>query len=118
MIAAGGGPGATTSSAAHSRLARVAAWSAFAGISVGAFVGPLDGSMVNSMLPILTRELGVDISTTNWLLTIYMLIQTGMMLSFGRLGDLYGHKMVYVGGLALFMVGSVLSSFADSAGML
>ena len=88
------------------------------GISVGAFVGPLDGSMVNSMLPVLTRELGVDISTTNWLLTIYMLIQTGMMLSFGRLGDLYGHKLVYAGGLTLFMLGSVLSSFADTAGLL
>jgi EmrB/QacA subfamily drug resistance transporter len=60
----------------------------------------------------MTRELGVDISTTGWLLTIYMLIQTGMMLSFGRLGDLYGHKLVYVGGLVVFMVGSALSSLA------
>jgi EmrB/QacA subfamily drug resistance transporter len=85
---------------------------------VGAFVGPLDGSMVNSMLPVLTQELGVEISTTNWLLTIYMLIQTGMMLSFGRLGDLYGHKMVYSGGLAMFIVGSALSSFADTAPLL
>ncbi len=118
MIAEGGRPGAKATSAPHPSLARIAAWSAFAGISVGAFVGPLDGSMVNSMLPVLTRELGVDISTTNWLLTIYMLIQTGMMLSFGRLGDLYGHKLVYVGGLMLFMVGSVLSSFADSATLL
>ena len=37
-----------------------------------------------------------------------MLIQTGMMLTFGRLGDLYGHKMVYVGGLVVFMIGSIL----------
>ena len=77
-------------------------------------MGPLDGSMVNSMLPVLTRELDVDISVTGWLLTVYMLIQTGMMLSFGRLGDLYGHKLVYTGGLAVFMVGSVLSSFAPT----
>src|SRR4051812_24298393 len=74
--------------------------------------------MVNSMLPVLTQELGVEIATTNWLLTIYMLIQTGMMLSFGRLGDLYGHKMVYSGGLAMFIVGSALSSFADTAPLL
>jgi EmrB/QacA subfamily drug resistance transporter len=118
MIAESGRSGAAATASAHPKSGRIVAWSAFAGIAVGAFVGPLDGSMVNSMLPVLTRELGVDISTTNWLLTIYMLIQTGMMLSFGRLGDLFGHKLVYTGGLALFMVGSVLSSFADSAGLL
>src|SRR5215212_1228264 len=119
MIAESGRSGAkSTAVQAHPRARRIAAWSAFIGIAVGAFVGPLDGSMVNSMLPILTRELGVDISTTNWLLTIYMLIQTGMMLSFGRLGDLYGHKLIYVGGMVVFIAGSVLSSMASTAGLL
>jgi EmrB/QacA subfamily drug resistance transporter len=74
--------------------------------------------MVNSMLPVMTRELGVDISTTGWILTIYMLIQTGMMLSFGRLGDLHGHKLIYVGGLVVFMVGSVLCSLAPTPALL
>ena len=81
-------------------------------------MGPLDGSMVNSMLPILTRELQVDISTTEWLLTIYMLIQTGMMLTFGRLGDLWGHKLIYVSGLVVFMIGSALSALAPSPELL
>ena len=94
---------------------RLGQYSAFAGVAVGAFLGPFDGSMVNSMLPILTRELGVDLSTTGWLLTIYMLIQTGMMLTFGRIGDLYGHKMVYVGGLVVFLLGTVLCALASNA---
>lgn len=100
------------------RAGKLGAYSAFAGLAVGAFVGPLDGSMVNSMLPVLTQELGVEISTTNWLLTIYMLIQTGMMLTFGRLGDLRGHKLIYVGGLSMFMLGSVCSGFAATAPVL
>ena len=50
--------------AARPRTGRLGQYSAFAGLAVGAFMGPLDGSMVNSMLPILTRELGVEISTT------------------------------------------------------
>src|SRR4051812_23041959 len=74
--------------------------------------------MVNSMLPVLTQELGVDISVTGWLLTIYMLIQTGMMLTFGRLGDLHGHKLVYNGGLSVFILGTILSSFATTPGLL
>jgi EmrB/QacA subfamily drug resistance transporter len=111
-------PDAALTALPTSRAGRRAAWSAFAGLAVGAFMGPLDGSMVNSMLPVLTRELDVDISTTAWLLTVYMLIQTGMMLSFGRLGDLYGHKLVYCGGLVGFMFGSALSSFAPTPGLL
>jgi EmrB/QacA subfamily drug resistance transporter len=103
---------------ARPRAGRLGQYSAFAGLAVGAFMGPLDGSMVNSMLPILTRELQVDISTTEWLLTIYMLIQTGLMLSFGRLGDLWGHKQIYVGGLVVFMVGSVLSALSPTPTLL
>ena len=98
----------------QARAAPFGAYTAFAGVAVGAFVGPLDGSMVNSMLPVLTHELDVEISTIGWLLTIYMLIQTGLMLSFGRLGDLHGHKLVYVGGLGIFLVGTVLSSLATT----
>src|SRR6188474_1060978 len=84
----------------RTRVPRFGAYTAFAGVAVGAFVGPLDGSMVNSMLPVLTHELDIEISTIGWLLTIYMLIQTGLMLTFGRLGDIHGHKLVYVGGLS------------------
>src|SRR4051812_25968479 len=108
MIGGAQRPAGALTAPSRARPGRLGQYSAFAGLAVGAFLGPLDGSMVNSMLPVLTRELGVDISTTGWLLTIYMLIQTGMMLTFGRLGDLYGHKMVYVGGLVVFMIGSVL----------
>jgi EmrB/QacA subfamily drug resistance transporter len=112
-VVEGVGQAASTSSAL--RPSRLGQYSAFAGVAVGAFLGPLDGSMVNSMLPILTRELQVDISTTEWLLTIYMLIQTGLMLSFGRLGDLIGHKWIYVGGLVVFLIGTILSAMASSA---
>src|SRR4051812_44293344 len=112
MIENAGAQDGARATLARADAGRLGAYSAFAGVAVGAFVSPLDGSMVNSMLPILTQELNVEISTSGWLLTIYMLIQTGMMLTFGRLGDLRGHKLVYVGGLSTFMLGSVLSSFA------
>ena len=77
-------------------------------------MGPFDGSIVNSMLPVLTREFQVDIATTQWILTIYMLIQSGLMLSFGRLGDLRGHKLVYASGLVVFMLGAFLCSLAPT----
>ena len=96
------------------RLGRLGQYSAFAGLAVGAFMGPLDGSMVNSMLPVLTRELHAELATTEWLLTVYVLIQTALMLSFGRLGDLRGHKLIYISGLVVFMIGSLLCSLAPT----
>jgi hypothetical protein len=84
----------------------------FAGLAVGAFLGPLDGSIVSSMLPILTRELGVEIAAAEWLLTIDTLIQAGLMLTLSRPGDLRGHKPIYVGGLVVLLAGSVPSSLA------
>jgi EmrB/QacA subfamily drug resistance transporter len=104
----------SSSTTTRPRASGLGQYSAFAGLAVGAFMGPFDGSMVNSLLPVLTRELQVDISVTEWLLTIYMLIQTGLMLSFGRLGDLIGHKQIYVGGLVVFLVGSILSALAPT----
>jgi EmrB/QacA subfamily drug resistance transporter len=109
---------AAPTATSRARVTPFGAYTAFAGVAVGAFVGPLDGSMVNSMLPVLTQELDVEISTISWLFTIYMLIQTGLMLSFGRLGDLYGHKLVYVGGLGVFLVGTALSGLAATPTLL
>src|SRR5688572_28300865 len=69
MIEGAQAPDRAPAAPARARAGRLGQYSAFTGLAVGAFMGPLDGSMVNSMLPILTRELGVDISTTEWLLT-------------------------------------------------
>ena len=71
----------------RTRSAPFGLYTAFAGVAVGAFMGPFDGSMVNSMLPVLTRELDVEISTIGWIITIYMLIQTSLMLTFGRFAE-------------------------------
>jgi EmrB/QacA subfamily drug resistance transporter len=81
-------------------------------------MGPFDTNIVNSMLPVLTQELGVEIATTQWILTIYMLVQSGLMLTFGRLGDLRGHKLVYVSGLGVFVLGAALCGLAATPGLL
>ena len=48
----------------------------------------LDNSIVNSILPILTRDFQTDVATIEWIVTTYLLVQTGVTLSFGRLGDM------------------------------
>lgn len=88
--------------------------SALAGLAVGAYMSALDGSIINSMLPVVTRALGSDVATMEWIVTTYVLLQSGLLLSFGRLGDLRGHKVVYVLGFVIFLVGSVFCGLAPS----
>ncbi len=78
----------------------------------------LDGSVVNTVLPVLRRSFQSDIATIEWVVTVYLLTLSGLLLGFGRLGDLRGHKRVYLTGFGFFLLGSALCGLARSAGML
>jgi EmrB/QacA subfamily drug resistance transporter len=60
-------------------------------------------------------SLGSDIATIQWVVTLYLLVVSGLLLSFGRLGDLRGHKAVYVTGFVVFVLGSALCGLAATA---
>jgi len=84
-------------------------------IGVGTFMSALDGSVVNTILPVLSRELHAGIATIEWVTTVYLLVVSGLLLSIGRAGDLYGHKHFYLGGFVVFVLGSALCGMADTA---
>lgn len=78
----------------------------------------LDGSVVNTTLPLITEAFNTHIAATEWIVTVYLLVLSGLLLSFGRLGDLQGHKRVYVAGFAVFLISSILCGMATSVAML
>lgn len=78
----------------------------------------LDGSVANIILPVVTRELHSDVASIEWVVTIYLLVVSGLLLSFGRLGDLRGHRDVYLVGFVIFVLGSALCGFSPTAGLL
>src|SRR5207245_8033274 len=75
-------------------------------------------SVVNTVLPVMVRSLGNNVPTLEWVVTIYMLVVSGLLLSFGRLGDLRGHKRYYVFGFSIFILSSALCGLAPTAGVL
>jgi EmrB/QacA subfamily drug resistance transporter len=77
-------------------------------VGAGTFMSALDGSVVNAILPVLRSELRTDVATIQWVVTVYLLAVSGLLLGFGRLGDTRGHKRVYVLGFGGFVVSSVL----------
>lgn len=79
-------------------------WWVFASIGVGTFMSGLDASIVNAVLPVMGGGLHTSVAHIEWVVTIYLLVISGVLLGFGRLGDLRGHKRVFVTGFAGFMV--------------
>jgi len=93
-------------------------WSVLTAIGVGTFMSALDGSVVNTVLPVLGRELHASVAAIEWVATVYLLVVSALLLGVGRAGDLRGHKRMYIGGFVLFVIGSALCGLARSAHML
>ena len=93
-------------------------WWVLLAIGVGTFMSALDGSVVNTILPVMRTALHSDVAAVEWVVTVYLLVVSGVLLSFGRLGDLRGHKRTYVTGFGIFVVGSALCGIAPTAAAL
>jgi EmrB/QacA subfamily drug resistance transporter len=75
----------------------------------------LDISVVNTALPSIGRDLGLDGSDLAWVVTAYLMMSGGGLLFGGRIADLLSRKWVFLSGLAVFTAASVVSGFAGSA---
>ncbi len=89
-------------------------WLVLLAVGVGTFMSALDSSVVNTVLPVMRDTFGSEVATVEWVVTIYLLVVSGLLLSFGRLGDLRGHKVIYVSGFAVFVLGSALCGLAPT----
>ncbi|WP_075737113.1 MFS transporter [Streptomyces acidiscabies] len=76
------------------------------------FMVALDFSVLNVALPVLGADLGMSRSTLQWAVTAFALPSGGFLLLFGRIGDLYGRRRLFLSGLALFGAASLLATFA------
>lgn len=95
-----------------------AKWWILLAIGVGSFMTALDGSVVNIILPVVSRAFNTDVAAVEWVVTVYLLVVSSLLLSFGRLGDMRGHKLVYISGFLVFVVSSALCGFAPSVTVL
>ncbi len=89
-------------------------WFVLVAVGVGTFMSALDGSVVNTVLPVIRRSFQTNVATVQWIVTIYLLVVSGLLLSFGRLGDMRGNKRVYVAGFGVFVASSAFCGLAPS----
>ncbi|MFF0728027.1 MFS transporter [Streptomyces sp. NPDC004134] len=83
------------------------------------FMVALDFSILNVALPELGADLGLGQAILQWAVTAFALPTGGFLLLFGRIGDLFGRRRLFLTGLVVFTVSSVLATFAwDAASFL
>ncbi len=73
------------------------------------FMSTLDGSIVNIAMPIMSKELSVTASQIEWVVSIYLIIISSLLMFFGRLGDVVGKTRIFKIGTAIFIIGSLIA---------
>src|ERR671916_292816 len=93
-------------------------WISLYVLCVGMLMIVLDATVVNVALPAIQDDLGFSRSGLAWVVNAYLIAFGGLLLLAGRLGDLVSRKRVFLVGLGVFTVASLLCGFAQSQGML
>ena len=97
-------------------VARLASyrWFVVGTVCIGAFMGQVDASLAQMLLPRLELDFAAPLSTVSWVAVAYILAMASFMPIFGRLADMIGRKLLYTCGFLLFVLGSGLCGFAPN----
>ena len=93
-------------------------WMILSSVMLGVIMGPIDGSIVNVVLPTIANYFQTDYALVQWVPTIYLLAICSFILVYGRLGDIYGYKRIFLTGLACFAGASLLCGLSRNIWML
>jgi EmrB/QacA subfamily drug resistance transporter len=89
-------------------------WMALIVLCVGMLMIILDSTIVNVALPSIQEDLGFSQSSLAWVVNAYLIAFGGLLLLAGRVGDLIGRRVVFLGGLAVFTTASLVCGLAQS----
>jgi EmrB/QacA subfamily drug resistance transporter len=93
-------------------------WISLVVLCIGVLMIVLDATVVNVALPSIQSDLGFSTSSLAWVVNAYLIAFGGLLLLAGRIGDLIGRRTVFLGGLGLFTVASLLCGVSQSPEML
>src|ERR1043165_727957 len=89
-------------------------WLVLAVLCLGFFMILLDTTIVNIAIPSISDKLHASLSDILWILNSYILVYAVLLITAGRLGDLYGPKQLFLVGLVVFTLASVACGFAQN----
>src|ERR1700760_655912 len=94
------------------------AWRVLSVTSLGVLLAGTNTSTLDVALPVVARHFSANATEASWIVLSYMLVNTVLILVFGRVADLIGRRRLYLAGLTTLTVASVLCGFAPSAPLL
>ena len=88
-------------------------WIIFSALIAGMLLSSLDQTIVSTALPTIVGDLG-GLNHLSWVVTSYLLASTASTPLYGKLGDMYGRKPVFLAAILIFLAGSMLSGLSQS----
>jgi EmrB/QacA subfamily drug resistance transporter len=93
-------------------------WLALYVLCLGSLMIVLDVTIVNVALPSVKKDLGFSETSLAWVVNAYLLTYGGFLLLGGRLGDLFGHRRLFLSGITLFTLASLVCGLSTTKGLL
>ena len=93
-------------------------WWTLGAVAFGLFMIMLDNTIVNVALPAIEHSLHMSISSLEWIVTAYALTFAALLITGGKLGDMFGRRKMFIVGLVVFTLASLACGLAPSAGFL
>src|ERR671927_415967 len=93
-------------------------WLTLGIVGAAFFMTVLDVAIVNVAIPSIEQDLSISEQTVQWVITAYAITFGGFLLLGGRMADLLGRRRIFVGGLILFTLASLVCGLANGAGVL
>jgi MFS family permease len=87
-------------------------------VALGSFLIPFMGSSLNIVLPIIQKDLIVNIILLSWIPTVFVLANAAFILPFGRLGDIIGRKKIFTYGIIIYTLASFFAALSTSGNYL
>jgi len=98
----------------HATIKAINPWSIFLVTALGVWMATIDVGIVNVAMPTLAREFNISIAHVQWIVSGYLLVICASLPLFGRLGDIYTRRVIYLLGFFIFLISSALCGLAFS----
>src|SRR3990170_2810964 len=83
-------------------------------IGVGSFMSSVDSAITSIIVPVVQRDFSTTVAAVQWVSLAFLVTVSGFLPVFGRLGDLWGHRRVYLSGVLVFTLSSLLCGLAPT----
>jgi EmrB/QacA subfamily drug resistance transporter len=93
-------------------------WIALAFLAFGLAIVIIDNTVLNVAIPYILRDLNTSLDNLEWVISGYALIIATLLITAGRMGDIFGRKKVFLLGTVCFAIGSFIASVAPNIGIL